>query len=250
MHTHIVCGILLIVPTVYFALAAPVLVQEKRQACADSAEIAPYYLRPKTVLEKRVISEIEEVGGKYIENWFKAPEKESAAHASSSSASQEGPSHESSDVNQPLPPIPKVGSPAPRPDYTQDTQSAQLLSGMHAPQSSTVLPIWFHPENGLLEAHAAPPNPSTELDSNNRLVVEKPPSLPKGLPTESDYEMVDEKPSGPVSSADLNRESMSADSPLENFHTYSDVLKGQAKGSRRNSDTARDVGKELQREVA
>lgn len=217
MHPHIVCGIFLIVPTVYFALAAPLLVQEKRQACADSVEIAPYDLYPITVLGKRIVSEIEEVGGKYIENWFKVPEKAPAVHASSSSASQEGPSHKSSDVNQSPQPIPKVGSPASRPDYAQDTQSAQLLSGMHVPQMSPVLPIWFHPDNGLLEAHVAPPNPSTELDSNNRLVAEEPPSPPKGSPTESDFEMVDETPSGPVSSADLNHESVSPDHLLENL---------------------------------
>lgn len=74
MHLHTVCGILLIVPTVYrdFALAAPVLVQEKHQAYADSAEIAPVRSivipYPIIVLAKRGISEKEGVGGSQMQN--------------------------------------------------------------------------------------------------------------------------------------------------------------------------------------
>jgi hypothetical protein len=203
MHLYIVSGILLIVPIVDFALAAPVLVQEKRQARADMTDISAY---PITVLGKR--GEIEEVGGKYIENWFVPAKESSVAHGSSSSAPSE-PGHVSTSV---------MNAPAPN------------------------------------------PGPSTEFYSDHRTMAEQPPSQTKGASTEPDYEMVDSPPSstmsstepdyemvdfppsGTVSSTDPNRESMSAVSPLENLQTDSDALKGQAKVSRRNSGTARDVG--------
>jgi len=70
MHLYIVFGILLIVPIVDFSLAAPVLVQEKRQAFADMVHIPEY---PVTVLRKR--GGIDELGDMYIKDWFAKPEE-------------------------------------------------------------------------------------------------------------------------------------------------------------------------------
>jgi hypothetical protein len=271
MHLYIVFGILLIVPTVDFALAAPVLVQEKRQleACADMANIPEC---PVTVLGKR--GEIEEVGGKYIENWFAKPEESSAALPSSSSPPSES-NHGQVDVNQPLPSVSEGWSlvssldHAPPPNPRLSTESDHELTGVHAPLSSAVFPTWFLTDHGYMGPHA----PSTEFDSDNMLAVEEPPSRPASpttefntddeyqvvhppppLPgtaslTESDHEMVDVPPSSPVSSTNPDRRSMGADSRLENLQVVSDASKGNAKESHRISGTARDVLNAAQREL-
>ena len=234
MHLYIVSGILLIVPIVDFALGAPVLVQEKRQACADMTDIPAY---PITLLGKR--GEIEETGGKYVENWFLPAKESSVAHGSSGSAPSE-PGHVSMSV---------MDTPAPNPGPS--TESGHLLTPMRAPQSSTVYPEWFHSDNELLGAPVSQPNaahapqktgPSTGFDFAHTLVAEQSPSQTKGLSTNLEIEMVDFPPSSPVSSTDPNRKSMSADFPLNNLQTDSDALKGQAKESRRNPVTDRDVG--------
>jgi hypothetical protein len=199
MRLYIVSGILLIIPIVDSALAAPVQVQQKRQACTDMADMPEY---PVTVLPKR--GEIEEVGGKYIENWFVLPKDSSVAHGASSSAPSE-PGHVSTGV---------MNAPAPNPGLS--TESDHSLSGMEAPLTSPVYPTWFHPDNQLLGAHAppqntVPSNPSTELNSENRLVVEQPLSPTKGSST------APVPPSSRALSTDPNRESMSADSPWKNL---------------------------------
>ena len=204
MHLYIVSGILLIVPIIDFALGAPVLVQEKREAYADMVDIPEYTV---TQLPKRgeKWGEIEEVGGKYIENWFVLPKDSHVVHGPSSSAPSE-PGHASmSGMNAP----PSNPGPSTGPDH--------LLAGMDAPLSSPVYPTWFHPDNKLLEAHAPPPppntgplNPSTELNSEHRLVGGQPPS-----PTESSLETAPVPPSSRALSTDPDRESMSADSSLE-----------------------------------
>jgi hypothetical protein len=91
----IVSGILLILSTINFAIAAPVLVQEKRRAWINVEHIPRGVI---TVLEKRGL--LEEVG-KLVE-YFKTlgqTTDESAAHASSSSASL-GLDHDSTNVVQ------------------------------------------------------------------------------------------------------------------------------------------------------
>jgi len=78
-----------------FALAAPVLVQEKRQACVDVVHIPRHAI---TVLGKRGSEELE----KLAEEYFKAsgkPVESSDTHASSSSAPP-SPHHESTNVVQ------------------------------------------------------------------------------------------------------------------------------------------------------
>jgi hypothetical protein len=127
-------GILLIVHIVSFTLAAPVLVQEKRQAYADVVGIPEY---PRSVLGKRgeKWGEIEEVGGKYIENWFAPPK------------------------------------------------------GTNDPESSTVFPELLQPDNKLTGAppqlNKGPSSPSTESESDYKIVVEEPPSPRKESPTKS-----------------------------------------------------------------
>lgn len=176
MHLHIVSGILLIVHIVNLALAAPVLVQDKRQPCADMAGISEY---PRSVLGKRgeTWGEIEEVGGKYIDNWFALPKGSSAAHGSLSS-----------------PPAPKPApftdthvssNPAPAPNPRPLTEAEHSSMGTNAPQSSTVNPTLLRPDNKLMGAQAmqlnkGPLNPSTESESNYKIVAEEPPSPTKG----------------------------------------------------------------------
>ena len=198
MHLYIVSGILLIVPIVDIALAAPVLVQEKRQTCADMADIIAC---PRTVSWKwgRGIGEL---GDKYIEDYFTKPGESSAAHGSSSLAPSE-PKYGWTDLNQPLASIPEdhpeghpegypeEWSPASSPDRTLPspgsvTESGHDLAGMHAPLSSPVFPTWFHPvhaDHRLMWAH--PSRLNLGLDSvdglgfdDPKLVVEEPPSGP------------------------------------------------------------------------
>lgn len=229
MHLYIISGIIIIVPIVGIALAAPVLVQEKRQACTDMADITAC---PRTVSWKWGRG-IEELGEMYIEDYFTKPEESPAAHGSSSSAPSE-PKSGWTVLDQPLGSIPEghpEGSPASSPDRTLPssgsvTESGNDLVGMHAPLSSTVFPTWFHPvhaDHGLMGALPSQPNlgssnprPSTESDT--KLVVEEPPSRPASPTgpdanhegqvahpappwprsaslTESDHEMVDVPPS-------------------------------------------------------
>lgn len=92
----IVFGILLILSTISFAIAAPVLVQEKRQAWINVEHIVPRGVI--TVLEKRGL--LEEIGKlvKYFKTLGQTTD-ESAAQASSSSASL-GIDHDSTNVAQ------------------------------------------------------------------------------------------------------------------------------------------------------
>jgi len=167
MHLYIVSGILLIVPIVNFALAAPVQVQEKRRACPDTdmADIPEYTI---TVLGKRG-GEIEEVGNEIlrVEDWFKAPESSAA------------PLTESARLLTGEPLLSSVHSEWFHPDN-------KFLEA-HGPPPNTGPPNPFHPDNKFLEAHGpqlntGPPNPAKEL------------------------EMVDTRPPGPGPSTDPNRE--------------------------------------------
>jgi hypothetical protein len=103
----IVSGILLILSIIDFALTAPVLVQEKRQACVQVAHISKDVI---TVLGKRGNDELE----KFVEDYFKSvgkPFESSDAHASSSSAPPPGPDHGSTNVVQ-APPLNPASSTA------------------------------------------------------------------------------------------------------------------------------------------
>lgn len=158
MRLFMVSRIILIVPIVGIALAAPVPVQEKRQACADMADTPECSV---TVLGKR--GKIEEVGGKYMENWFAKPESSSAARPLSSSPPSES-DHERVDVKQPQPPIPEG--------------SDDGLTGMRAPLSSPVLPTWFNLGPSDMKVEEPRPTSPTEFDADHEYQVVHPPPRP------------------------------------------------------------------------
>ncbi|KAI0270234.1 hypothetical protein BGY98DRAFT_1011142 [Russula aff. rugulosa BPL654] len=258
---HIVSGILFILPIIDFAVAMPVLVQEKRRPPVDE------------------LDELLSV----LENHF--PEPESSAARPSSGSPSSGTDHEwidsrpgyerpnpeslesgyelmEADAIEPSSPAWSTMSDA-DPEFAQalpnpgpSTESGRLLTGTDAPMSSLVHSTWFHPDHGLMGAHApeanvgpSNPRPSTESDSDHRLVAEEPPSGPgsptefdadheyqvmhplrlspgSASPTESDDEMLYTAPSSPVSLTYPDRR---------------DPSRGNAKELRRISGTARDV---------
>ena len=156
MHLYKLSGILLIVPIVDFALAVPVLVQEKRQACPDMADIPKY---PVTMLGKR--GKIEEAGESIeallpkIENYFGKSEESSAAEGSSSSAPPEA-GQMSTNAPAPNP------GPSTHPPYVMDT-------GLKGPPSSSMYPS----DNIIPDLHASHPIPA---DSGHRVVMDEQPS--------------------------------------------------------------------------
>lgn len=203
MRLYIVSGILLIVPIVGFALAAPVLVQEKREEYTDIASIPEY---PVTVFGKRA-GEIEEAGVQYISDWFGQQGEKAATHPSSSSTPPS--------ITEGLPP-----------------ESDQASTVVHAPLSSPVLHDWFLIPHRYMGPHA----PQPELGpSEHPLVVEEPPSRtasptvsdgdrgfqvvhqpppPPPPTTESDFEVVDRPPSSSMSESSTkpDRPTMGEDS--------------------------------------
>ena len=106
----IVSGILLILFIIDFAIAAPVLVQEKRQAVVNVAYIPKDMV---TVLGKRGDDELEKLAEEYFKTWGR-PMDSSDAHASSSSAAP-GPDHGSTDVVQAPAPNPASSTANPEP---------------------------------------------------------------------------------------------------------------------------------------
>ena len=118
----ILSGILLILSIIGFALAAPVLVQEKRQACVDVVHIPRDAI---TVLGKRADDDFDEfaslVDG-YINTWKKMSGT-SDVHASSSSAPP-GPNDGSTNVVQ-----------APVPNPASSTDSTPDLNPLIKPSS-------------------------------------------------------------------------------------------------------------------
>jgi hypothetical protein len=209
----IVSGILLILSIIDFALAAPVLVQEKRQASVDVVHIPKDVI---TVLEKRGSEEVE----KLVEEYFKAmgkPAESSDSHASSSS-SPPGPDHGSTDVVQAPVPLNTPGSS----EYGSDHE----LTGAHALQpnpnpgpwtdSYFDLNYWFppvhEPENQVEHVQQPNPGPSTDsnLDWNYWTNLEDPPpprpASPKelGQAHENPAEHVQQPNPGPLTDSDFD----------------------------------------------
>lgn len=201
---YMVSGILLILSTIDFVVAAPVLVQEKRQAGFDVAQIPED--AAITMLGKRG----DDLDNFFLvyEDYFAKPEESSAARPSSSSPPS-GPDHGWMDVKQPLPSIPEEQSTMSDADHELVEEHALPSPGpsteVHAPLSSPVFPTWFHPDHadyGLMDAHAASrpnsgpsnPRPSTEFDSDHTgLAVEEPPSRPASptkIDADQEYEVV------------------------------------------------------------
>ncbi len=263
----VVSQIFIILSIINFALAAPVLVQEKCQACLD---VVYNHEDATTVLGKRM-DEIEEIW-RVIDNYFPKPESSVSAPLKLD--------HGATNVVDGPPPNPATSTPdhgatnvvdGSPPNPAMSTESDRESMGAHGPLSTPVLENWFDPSRGSMGAHASMPNsrPSTEFDSNDRLVVEEPlppiPSLPKGLEmgkplswvqrsqTELDSghenEMVHPLP-GAASSTESEHtpRSMSAESQLKNLQIVGDAEKGKAKDSR-FSGTSRDVVNGAQREL-
>jgi len=126
----IVSGILLILQLriINFALAAPVLVREKRHACVDVVHIPKDVI---TVLGKRGDDEIEKLAEEYFKKWGK-PVESSDAHASSSSAPP-GPDHGPTNVVQsPTPnlnPAPSTANPDPLIEPSGPSPATASLQG-------------------------------------------------------------------------------------------------------------------------
>ena len=265
-----VSGILLILPTIGFALAAPVLVQEKRQAGVDVVhlpkDVTTMWGKRGDDLNKLFLM---------LEDHFPKPEESSAARPSSSSPPS-GSDHEWTVVEKPPPSIPEKPSPVSSPGHAAPSPESLTESGygsmkgdtqpgpsiesdhesmaVHAPLSTPVFPAWFLTDHGYMGPHAPKPN-QLGLDSDDRLVVEEPPSGPAS-PTkydvyheyqvlhppppspgsassissiESDHDVADVSPSSSVLSTNPDRRSMGADSRLGDLQVVRDALKGNAK---------------------
>jgi hypothetical protein len=175
-------GILLILSIIDFALAAPVLVQEKRQAYADVEQI-PKDVR--TVLRKRVgEDDLVKVAEDYLETGGKQAES-SDTHASSSSAppvpdheptnAVEGSdTHASSSLAPPVPdhePTNAVEGSAPNPSMEPPSSSSALplsLDDFHqfmAPWSpSEDDTLGYSSDVGFHQLPKQPPNPKKDPD--------------------------------------------------------------------------------------
>ena len=247
---YIISGILLIVP---ITLTAPVLVQEKREAGVDAVHIPEDVT---TRLGKRG-GDLDKLFLVY-EDHFTAPES-SVAKPSSSSLPLES-DNEWTEVEKPLPTNPEsVGAHAP-PNPEPPVEPDHEKTGTDAPLglSSLVDPTWFLTDHGYRGPHA-PQSPESD-----KLVAEEPlsrPGSPTGFDVDHGYHAVNPPPSSdsapqpkaldvpppsPASSTNPGRRSMGADSRLENLQAVSDVLKGNAKESRR---TAWDLLNAAQRKL-
>jgi hypothetical protein len=116
MRRHDIVSGILILFIIDFAIAAPVLVQEKNQAVVDVAHLPKDVV---TVLGKRGDDDLEKLAAEYFKTWGR-PMDSSDAHASSSSAAQ-GPDHGSTDVVQA--PAPNPASSTANPDPLMEPSS-------------------------------------------------------------------------------------------------------------------------------
>jgi hypothetical protein len=200
----IVSGILLILSIIDFALAAPVLVQEKRQACVDVVHIPRAVI---TVLGKRGpgdedLDKLPNLAKEFFETW-KNPVESSDAHAPSSSAPP-GPDPGSTNV---------VSAPAPNPapSTANPILSIELSSTPWTASSDSENFEWLVEHEGddelhgsldtptssgygfdheLTGAHAPQPNPNKrpwtdpdpDFDWNYWTYLEDPPPRPAKLP--------------------------------------------------------------------
>jgi hypothetical protein len=173
----IISGILLILSTIDFALAVPVLVQEKRQASVVAVAHIPKDVI--TVLGKR--TDEEEVGKlwkEYFDNMRQLEESarlksEPDTHSSSSSASPV-PDHGSTNVAQA--PAPNPASSPTNPHQWDDLYSYKGNDGSHGPQytptSSAYASSGYSSDQEFEFAHAHAPEPdsnpwpSTDSDSS------------------------------------------------------------------------------------
>jgi hypothetical protein len=133
----IVFGILLILSIIDLALAAPLLVQEKRHACVDVVQIPKDVI---TVLGKRGEEDLEKsakLAEEYFEKWGN-PVESSDAHASPSSAPP-GPDHGSMNDAQAPAPNPNPNS---NPASPKESGQAHENQVEHVQQSSSLAGSW------------------------------------------------------------------------------------------------------------
>jgi hypothetical protein len=184
---YIVSGILLIPPIIDFAVAAPVLVQEKRQAGIDVVRTSEDAI---TMFGKRGDDELNELWLKLFgrpESYFlPKPEESPAAHPSSSSPPS-GPADGSMDVEQPPPSIPEEPSPVSGPDHASPSLGNEL--------NELWVKLFGHPESRYF------PNPGESPGA--RPSSSSPQSVPADGPTgvELPLPLIPKEPS-PVSSPD------------------------------------------------
>ena len=149
----IVLGILLILSVFDFALAAPVLVQEKRQVVVDVMQIPKDMI---TVFGKRAgeeLDQLEKLAEEYLET-SKEPVESSDAHASSSSALPvPGPDHGSMNDVQ-------VPEPNPASSTTANDANPGALMELSNPSSTDGL--WH--DDSAYDADADIPGPMHESD--------------------------------------------------------------------------------------
>ena len=244
---YVVSGILLILPIIDFALAAPVLVQENRQAGVDvhTPEDSIITLGKRGDDLNKLFS--------MFEDHFTKPESSAARPSLSSPPS--GPDHGWTNVEKPLPSIPEKPSPVSSPDNAPpnpesltepghelvggdappgpsrpasstmsdadhelvgaheppnpglSTESDHQSTAVHAPLSTPVFPTWFLTDHGYMGPHA--PKPDLGSDSDHRFVVEEPPSSHEYM---DEYQMVHPPPTSPRSAL-----------PIESDHEMVDV---------------------------
>jgi hypothetical protein len=278
----IASGILLFLPTVDFALAAPVLVQEKqRQARVDVVHIPKDVI---TVFGKRTGDGMYDEIDRIIEKYFADFEIPSGEHSATSS-SQPGPDRSGDAQNPgslgeeptssaessttPLPPKGGLSIPIPEKDSNVNlaekgsTSNAILDDAasynghdawnwlQHSPMSPGI--DWDR-KLFFLDAHPPPqpnrPRPTIDSEGNPSFDwnywmkgEDTPPPRPASA-TEPGHEVV------APPSTDPENQWLSTDSPPEGLQAiiYA-AAKGKAKDSRHISGTARDVGNLAQREL-
>jgi hypothetical protein len=139
---YIVSGIFLILPIINFAVAAPVLVQEKLQARVDVVHIPKHAM---TMLGKRA-GELDEILWDAEGHYFARPEYsakpgESSATRPSSSSRPSGLADEPTDVEQPQPSNPEQPS---------------QVSSLHSAPLSASDEEWLNLKLGQAESHLSP----------------------------------------------------------------------------------------------
>ncbi|KAI0276419.1 hypothetical protein BGY98DRAFT_1187788 [Russula aff. rugulosa BPL654] len=167
---HIVSGIFLIFLIINFAVAAPVLVQEKLQARVDVVHIPKHAV---TMLGKRA-GELDEIlwdaeGHYFVRPEYSAKPGESSATRPSSSSRPSGLADGPTDVEQPQPSIPEqpsqVSSPHGAPLIASNEEWLNLKLGQpesHLSPNPDRAPLsasdeeWLNLNLGQLEGHLSP----------------------------------------------------------------------------------------------
>ena len=171
----VVSRILLILSIIGFAFAAPVLVQENCQACANVVHIPKDVI---TVLGKRMDEEeLEKLLDKYIK-MENEPVESSDTHASSSSAPP-GPDHGSTNVVQA--PASNPASSLANPDPSMELPGTSSTAPMTVPEPEFDWEYWGNlvdprplkkPPNVMTDVVQAPAlNPASSIANPDQLVV-------------------------------------------------------------------------------